>query len=67
MAPFLRLFNLEKYQTSIRSEIMGAGSSSATTYIESASGVSESDWTGLTVVVTGLLFFVVLFFAPSSR
>ncbi len=41
-----------------------AGSSSATTYIESAAGVSEGGRTGLTAVVTGLLFLVCLFLSP---
>ena len=41
-----------------------ASSSSATTYIESAAGVSEGGKTGLTSVVTGLCFFLALFFAP---
>ena len=43
----------------------GAGSaSSATTYIESAAGVSEGGRTGLTSVVTALCFLAALFFAP---
>ncbi|MGH2350454.1 MAG: NCS2 family permease [Chloroflexota bacterium] len=41
-----------------------AGSSSATTYIESAAGISEGGRTGLTAVVVGLLFLVCLFLAP---
>jgi AGZA family xanthine/uracil permease-like MFS transporter len=41
-----------------------AGSSSATTYIESAAGVSDGAKTGLASVVTGLLFLVCLFFSP---
>ncbi len=40
------------------------GASSATTYIESASGVGEGGRTGLTAVVVGLLFLVALFFSP---
>ncbi|HEU5314657.1 MAG TPA: NCS2 family permease [Chloroflexota bacterium] len=40
------------------------GTSSATTYIESAAGVSEGGKTGLTAVVTGLLFLLCLFLAP---
>lgn len=39
-------------------------SSSATTYIESASGVAEGGRTGLTSVVTGLLFLLAIFFTP---
>jgi AGZA family xanthine/uracil permease-like MFS transporter len=41
-----------------------ASSSSATTYIESAAGVAAGAKTGLTSVVTGLLFLLALFFAP---
>ncbi len=40
------------------------GASSATTYIESASGIAAGGRTGLTSVVCGLLFLVSLFFAP---
>jgi adenine/guanine/hypoxanthine permease len=39
-------------------------SSSNTTYIESASGVSEGGRTGLTAVVTGALFLLAMFFSP---
>lgn len=41
-----------------------AAASSATTYIESAAGVSEGGKTGLTSCVTALCFFVALFLAP---
>ena len=41
-----------------------SSASSATTYIESAAGVSEGGRSGLTSVVTGLLFFLALFFSP---
>ena len=40
------------------------GVSSNTTYIESAAGVAEGGRTGLTAVVTGLLFLVAILFAP---
>ncbi len=40
------------------------GCSSNTTYIESASGVSEGGRTGLTSVVTGILFLVAMLFVP---
>lgn len=40
------------------------GTSSATTYIESAAGVSEGGRTGLTSVVTGILFLLCIFLAP---
>jgi AGZA family xanthine/uracil permease-like MFS transporter len=41
-----------------------AGASSATTYIESASGAAAGGRTGLTSVVTGLLFALCLFISP---
>jgi len=40
------------------------GTSTVTTYIESASGVAEGGRTGLTAVVTAGLFLVALFFSP---
>jgi len=40
------------------------GTSSGTTYIESAAGVEEGGKTGLTAVVTGLLFLPFMFFSP---
>lgn len=40
------------------------GASSITTYIESAAGVADGARTGLTVMVTGLLFVLAAFFAP---
>ena len=40
------------------------GTSTVTTYIESTAGISEGGRTGLTSVVTGLLFFFMLFLAP---
>jgi AGZA family xanthine/uracil permease-like MFS transporter len=40
------------------------GASSITTYVESAAGVSEGGRTGLTSVVTAILFFLAIFFAP---
>lgn len=40
------------------------GASSVTTYVESSAGVAEGGRTGLTSVVTGLLFLVSVFFAP---
>ena len=41
-----------------------AGVSTNTTYIESAAGVGDGGRTGLTSVVTGLLFLVAIFLAP---
>jgi AGZA family xanthine/uracil permease-like MFS transporter len=40
------------------------GTSSATTYIESAAGVEEGGRTGLTAVVAGLLFLPFMFLSP---
>ncbi len=40
------------------------GTSSGTTYIESAAGVEEGGKTGLTAVVTGLLFLPFMFLSP---
>lgn len=40
------------------------GTSTVTSYIESASGVAEGGRTGLTAVTTGLLFLVAIFFWP---
>jgi len=41
-----------------------AGTSSNTTYIESAAGVAEGGRTGFTAVVTGVLFLLAIFLAP---
>lgn len=40
------------------------GTSTVTSYIESAAGIQEGGRTGLTAVVVGLLFILALFFAP---
>jgi len=40
------------------------GTSTVTTYVESASGVSEGGRTGLTAFSTAMMFLVALFFAP---
>lgn len=40
------------------------GTSTTTTYIESASGVADGGRTGLTGVVTAILFFLAMFFTP---
>jgi AGZA family xanthine/uracil permease-like MFS transporter len=40
------------------------GTSTVTTYVESASGVAEGGKTGLTALVTGVLFLLALFFSP---
>ncbi len=45
---------------------MGAlfGTSTVTTYVESASGVAEGGRTGLTALTTGILFLLALFLSP---
>lgn len=40
------------------------GTSTTTTYVESASGIAEGGRTGLTAMTTAFLFIVALFFAP---
>ncbi len=40
------------------------GCSSVTTYVESAAGVGEGGRTGLTSVITGVLFLLAVFFTP---
>ena len=45
---------------------MGAlmGTSPVTAFIESATGIAEGGKTGITAMVTGLMFFVSVFFSP---
>ena len=40
------------------------GTSTVTTYVESASGVAEGGRTGLTALSTAIMFFLALFFSP---
>ena len=40
------------------------GTSTVTTYVESASGVAEGGRTGLTALATAVMFLIALFFAP---
>ena len=40
------------------------GTSTVTSYVESASGIAQGGRTGLTAVVTGILFLAALFFSP---
>jgi AGZA family xanthine/uracil permease-like MFS transporter len=50
---------------SLAAMIGGAfGCSSVTTYVESAAGVGEGGRTGLTAIVTGILFLLAVFFWP---
>ncbi len=41
-----------------------AGTSTVTSYIESSAGVAEGGRSGVTAIVTGLLFFLAMFVAP---
>lgn len=62
--------NVERLGKALSSDsiatISGAalGTSTTTSYIESAAGVAEGGRTGLTAVVVGLLFLVSIFFSP---
>jgi len=62
--------NLPKASKALLADAIGTtggaifGTSTVTTYIESASGVAEGGRTGLTGVVVSVLFFLTLFFAP---
>ncbi|KAJ2500496.1 hypothetical protein GGH96_002644 [Coemansia sp. RSA 1972] len=40
------------------------GSSPVTAFIESGAGIAEGGRTGITTIVTGIMFFIALFFAP---
>lgn len=44
-----------------------AGTSTVTSYVESAAGVQAGGRTGLTAIVTGLLFLLTLFVAPYAQ
>jgi AGZA family xanthine/uracil permease-like MFS transporter len=58
---------LEKtLQADAAATVIGAtlGTSTTTSFIESAAGVEEGGRTGLTAIVTGLLFITTLFFLP---
>ncbi len=43
------------------------GTSTVTTFVESASGVAEGGRTGLSAVVTAILFFVAMFLSPVAQ
>ncbi|GHS92916.1 permease [Synergistales bacterium] len=49
--------------------VVGAmcGTTTVTSYIESASGIAQGGRTGLTAIVTGILFLAALFFAPVAK
>lgn len=69
-------FELEKHRTNLRTEtvagvttfltMIGAllGTSTTTSYVESAAGIEQGGRTGLTSVVTGTLFLLAMFFVP---
>lgn len=65
--------NLPKLKRALLSDsgatVVGSlvGTSSTTSYIESAAGVEAGGRTGLTAVVCGLAFLVCLFFAPLAQ
>jgi len=40
------------------------GTSTVTTYVESSAGVAEGGRTGLTSIITGILFLIAMFFSP---
>jgi AGZA family xanthine/uracil permease-like MFS transporter len=44
-----------------------AGTSTVTSYVESAAGVQEGGRTGLTAIVTGVLFLLTMFVAPYAQ
>ncbi|MGM0420848.1 MAG: NCS2 family permease [Bacillota bacterium] len=62
--------NLPKASRALLADAIGTtggalfGTSTVTTYIESASGVAEGGRTGLTGVIVSLMFFLSLFFMP---
>ncbi len=69
-AGFLKDGRLERATPAFASDAIGTvvgacmGTSTVTSYIESAAGVEAGGRTGLTSVVTGLLFIVAMFFTP---
>lgn len=62
--------NIPRVKQAMLSDAIGTtvaamlGTSTITTYVESASGIAEGGRSGLTALVTGFLFLVALFFAP---
>lgn len=72
-ANLLKDGELERATPALLSDSLGTmfgavcGTSTVTSYIESSSGVSEGGKTGLTSVVTGLLFLVAMFFTPIAQ
>lgn len=61
-------FNQALFVDAISTTISGLfGTSSGTTYVESAAGVEQGGRTGMTAVVTGLLFIPFLWLAPTLQ
>ncbi len=62
--------NIPKVKAALFADAVGTtvgaclGTSTVTTYVESASGVAEGGKTGLTAFTTAILFFVALFLSP---
>ncbi|MBD3413394.1 MAG: NCS2 family permease [Candidatus Aminicenantes bacterium] len=72
-AGFLKNGKLPRADKAILSDAVGTvsgallGTSTVTSYIESAAGISHGSRTGLSNVFTSLLFVVALFFAPLAQ
>ena len=67
MAPDHTIPRLNRiFMADAASTILGsiAGTSTVTSYIESAAGVAEGGRTGVTAIVTGILFLLAMFVAP---
>ena len=62
--------NMDKMKEALTADAVGTivgactGTSTVTTFIESASGIEEGGRTGLTALVTGLIFLACMFIAP---
>jgi AGZA family xanthine/uracil permease-like MFS transporter len=62
--------NIPRVKQAMLSDAIGTtvgamlGTSTITTYVESASGIAEGGRSGLTALITGALFLIALFFAP---
>ncbi len=59
-----RIFIADSIATMVGSLL---GTSTVTSYVESAAGVEAGGRTGLTAVTTGILFLIALFFAPYAQ
>ncbi|MDR0910785.1 MAG: NCS2 family permease [Spirochaetaceae bacterium] len=62
--------NIPKVKQALLADAVGTvagaalGTSTVTSYVESTSGVAAGGRTGMTSLVTGILFFIALFFSP---